>query len=221
MVHALERECRRRDVLCDTSSRPERYGMDFLWRASGAWWGAQRKELHDYLASLEDGRLAREVGQMRAMTTAPVLLLEGKVQVANRHVVTNGWKRPFPVSALNKSLLTLRSRDVYVIRTEDVDRTAQHVLDQYEWSLAEGHTAAASRPKPSSDWGKLTNRDFQVHMLTSLPNVAQKTAVAILDTLGRCPITIDTTVKELCTVPGVGPRTARAILDAFPGRIDA
>lgn len=220
IISALTRQASARDIDVLSSSKPERMGVDFAWRAQSRWWGIQRKELQDFLASLNDGRLTLEIAQMNAAITMPVLVLEGKVQVssnADRTLLTNGYGQPITLSGLHKRLLTILSRDIHVIQVTEVAHTAQFILDHYEWSQSEGHTTAAIRPKPAGDWGRATNRDYQIHLLTGLPGVGTKTANAILDTLGN-PLRIDATVQQLCTVPGVGPTMARKIITAVGGQ---
>lgn len=215
VVNALTRIATERDIEVAASSRTERMGVDFAWRdRGGTWAGLQRKELHDFLASLDDGRLAKEVGQMRAALTMPTLALEGKMLVANGYVTTSGYGRPVTLSSLFKQLRTIQSRDILTFQTSDAHQTAQLVVDLYEWHQAEHHGTAGTRPKPAGDWGKPTNRDFQVHLLTALPGVGERTAANILDTFGRCPLRLDVTVKELVQVPGVGPVLARRIVEA-------
>lgn len=217
VVRLLGREAGALGIDIEPSNRTEHMGVDFAWRAQGRWWGVQRKELHDFLASLDDGRLNKEVAQMRAAITMPMLVLEGRIQVTNGQVMTNGFGRPVTLSGLHKRLLTLQSNDILVTQVSELAQTVSYVLSHYEWSAAEGHATAGTRPKPAGDWGRPSNRDYQVHLLTSLPGVGHKTAASILDTLGRCPLRMDTTVKELVTVPGVGPLMARRMLTAING----
>lgn len=220
LIRALTRQASTRDNPPEviSSLRTERMGVDFAWNARGRWWGVQRKELHDFLASLDDGRLAKELAQMKAAVTMPVLVLEGRIQIANDIVVTKGYGRPVTLSGLNKRLLSIQSRDVSVVQTSEVATTAHFVLDHYEWSQAEGHATASTRPKPVGGWGTRGSRDYQIHLLTALPGVGEKTAKSILDTLGRCPLTIDATLRELVSVPGVGPVMARRMLAAVNTR---
>lgn len=201
-------------VTLASSSAPERYGVDFGWMCEHEddWRGVQRKEMSDFLASLDDGRLAKEIAQMNAHIIMPTLVLEGRIQVANGQVITPRFNDNIEYGSFMRRLLTLANRGVQVFFTNEPSQTAEFIWSYYVWSQRENHDAASTRPKPSNDWGKLTNRDFQVHLLQGLDGVGVKTAKAIIETLGRCPLKVDATVEELMQVPGVGRATARKIV---------
>lgn len=194
----------------------EQRGVDFLWWSHGRAFGVQRKELHDFFASLDDGRLAREIPQMVAHITMPVLVLEGPIRTTNEGtIITRGYRRPVTASSLTKHVLSVALRGVTVLQSANVAETCRLVVDTYQWSQADSHSTAAARPKPTGDWGKPSSRDWQLHLITSLPGVGPELAAAILDTLGRCPVVVDATEGELQTVPGIGKTKARRILAAL------
>jgi ERCC4-type nuclease len=200
----------------ERSAAPEKRGVDFLWRANGQWWGVQRKELHDLLASLDDGRLSMELAQMRAAVTMPHLVVEGRIVPQNDgYLMTNGWGQPVNMSILRQRLLTIGYEGVHISYTRDVSDTARLLIDAYLWSHKAHHTTAQTRPKPTNDWGRLTNRDYQVHVLQGFPHVGPRTAAAIVDHFGRCPIVLDATYDELLQVPGVGPKIAKSLVTAM------
>jgi ERCC4-type nuclease len=204
------------------SGAPEGMGVDFAWLTEheNEWRGVQRKELSDFLASLDDGRLAKEIAQMNAHVLMPTLVLEGRLQVANGNVMTGSFKNDIPYASFMKRLITIADRGVQVFFTSEASQTAEFIFGYYQWSLSVDHSTAQHRPKPTNDWGKPTNRDWQVHLLQGLDGVGAKTANAILDTLGRCPLRVDATVAELMQVPGVGRATARKIIYSINGTVE-
>lgn len=223
VIKALTRLANGHGLEVATSSLPESLGVDFCWMPdhTDGWYGIQRKELHDFLASVDDGRLTREIAQMKAGVLHPLLAFEGRIQLSTSgQVLTRGRGPNVEWERLMKQFLTLAHHGVQVMYTNSATDTARLIMVAYWWSQSPDHGTGTNRPKPSNDWGKLTNRDFQIHMLMGLDGIGRKTADDIITTLGRCPITVDATVDELMTVPGIGKLTARKIVESINGLPD-
>lgn len=195
-----------------TSMMPENKGVDFLWRSQGRWWGVQRKQLNDLLASFDDGRLSKEIAQMRAAIAMPHLVIEGRIASDNSGMLMkDGWGRPVSLSSLRSRVLTIGYEGVHVSYTRDIRATASLVVDAYVWSRRANHSTAKTRPKPTNDWGKLSNKEYQAHLLQGLPGVGPGLAEAIIDTLGF-PLALTATVEDLLRVPGLGEKKARKLV---------
>src|SRR5215472_11777188 len=70
-------------VLGEVSSVPELYGADFLmYGPKIGRVGVQRKEINDFVASIRDDRLAKEVAQLKSLNVG-MLVLEGGVEWTN------------------------------------------------------------------------------------------------------------------------------------------
>jgi len=221
VVKSLIRLAEHRDITVLSSGKVEPLGVDYCWMPdhSDAWYGIQRKELHDFIASVNDGRLAKEIAQMKAAIMYPVLAFEGKVQLTNDgQVITKRQAPNVAWSALLKQFLTISSHGVQIMFTNSATATAELIVVAYEWSRNVNHSTGATRPMPANDWGALTNRDFQVHMLQGIDGIGRKTAQDIIDTLGRCPLRVDATMEELLGVPGIGELTARKIIETINGK---
>lgn len=193
---------------------PEDRGLDYMWiDAHGYWRGVQRKEVKDFLASLDDGRLSRELNQMTAEVVMPIVAVEGRIQWAGDEMIVDRWSgRGVTRGGWNKRLLSIANRGVQVMFTGGMGETAALVADYWAWSQKATHSTGTSRPGPAMDWGRLSNRDWQAHLLQGLDGVGPKLADAILDTLGYCPLQVVAREDELLQVPGIGKKMAARIL---------
>ena len=215
-VSSTEREPFRKHLPPHTlSTLPERYGCDVAWPSNGQWWGVQRKELQDFIASVQDGRLAKEIGQMR-QTVMPVLVLEGRVRFT-AGALDGVWGKPVTEKQFRGMLYSLARQGVTVFRTDDVRGTANEVKHLMGWSEKDRHTSMVKRPGPTHQWGKADNRDFQEHFLMGLPGVGPELAGRIINRFGGVPMAWTVTADELCQVDGIGKVRAKGLIDGLRG----
>lgn len=193
---------------------PERYGCDVLWNVRGEWWGVQRKELGDFIASVLDGRMAKEVGQMKQLPL-PHVVIEGEIKFSGEVLVWNQWGQEVSKSQWFGMTWSLQFAGVTIGYTRRQQDTAAYVKRMMAWSEKGAHTSMMRRPGPVGKWGKATSREYGEHLLMGLPGVGPELAGRVMDRFGRVPWKWDVTEAELCEVPGVGKQKAKTMLEAF------
>ena len=197
-----------------TSSKPEKYGADILWFAHRLKFGVQRKQFPgDFLASLYDDRLYKEMAQMKALDRG-ILVLEGYGDwTDDGHLID---RRRFTKRQMFNLINSVAfEHGVPVTRVRNVNETVQAVTSFYAWSEKVDHRSLETRPNPGSMWGKATSREWQLHVLQSFEGVGPKQAAAILDHFGKVPIRWEVTAKELMEVKGIGKMTAEKLMRAL------
>ena len=194
---------------------PERYGVDIIWRAHGHWWGIQRKEIGDFLASVTDGRLAREVAQMKQLEGAWIAL-EGKQQFTIDGTLQNSkWGKAVTREQFIGMQLSLGDQGIHIVNTKDQHDTAYHAQVIAAWTMKDEHKSFMRRPGPVAQWGKATDRDWALHFLQGFDGLGLEKCKAILDHFGRVPFAWDVTEEELMEVAGIGKTLARRLINAF------
>lgn len=179
----------------------------------GGWWGVQRKEAKDFLASVHDGRLAKEFLQMKRLHQG-VLLLEGSWRWTSSGELFQTYGFRWTRSSHRGYLWSVRQAGVWVEATDGLSQTVELVPHLATWSNKTEHGSITRRASAPASWGAASNRDYQLWILQSLPGVGPKVAAAILDTLGM-PLAWTVGELELMSVPGVGKKMARSILAAL------
>lgn len=203
----------------ESSTRPERHGVDMLWRARDTWWGVQRKAVNDFVASLRDGRIAREVSQMRHSVSMPCLIIEGRVNFTvgdePKLILTHGME--ITHRQWQGMMWTLASQGITVHRTAVIADTSLYIKRMMDWSSKAHHTSVTARPKlVESAWGKPNNRDWAVHVLQGFDGVGPEVAGNIFDHFGRLPLRWDVDDgDELLDVKGLGPGRVKKMLEAL------
>ena len=220
VITALHKLGKQHKVKVASSGIVEAKGVDYAWLDhEDEWHGVQRKELKDFMASLDDGRLTKEVHQMNASVRMPLLVLEGRIQIRDGKVMVARYTRDMTFASFQRRLLTLAGRGVMTVFASEPQLTAETIMAYYLWSQSDSHTTAITRPKPQNDWGKPTNRDWQVYLLQGIDGMGVTRANAILDTLGYCPLQVVASVEELMQVPGIGKKMAEKIIGSVNGSV--
>ena len=210
-----------------TSIMPERFGADVIWNVKDEWWGAQRKTVKDLVASVLDGRIAKEIGQMQQLA-GKYLIIEGTLTWTTQHSrsgtaddlltlttsskygTTNVTRRQ-----LNGIVWSVQNRGVHVEYTRNSPGTAAHLSMLVEWSRKEGHSSLTKRPNPVGKWGSPSNREYGEWVLQGFPGVGPELAKNIWEKYGRVPLQWEVGVNELATIKGIGKGKAQAMMDAL------
>lgn len=200
-----------------TSSIPETYGADFLWNSPMGLIGIQRKEFPgDFLASVTDGRLGGEAFGKMAQLQVAVLLCEGRDRwTSEGYLMSSGkYHQTWTRTQHRNFLASVQFRGVHVQWSDDKSDTVQFLRDLYVWTQKSRHASTTHRIQAPGTWGHVSNRDFQVHVLSSFPGISVVLANAIIDTHGF-PLGLRVTREQLMEVPGIGPGRADKIVKVF------
>lgn len=202
-----------------SSSIPERYGADFLLVSpSLGKIGVQRKEVEDLVASVNDGRLYKELIQMRALDIG-VLLIEGRLQwTADGLLMSKAkWTRAQHLGVV----LSANLKGYWTISSNGVDDTREWLRQFTKWAGRTTHKGLTTRPKPTRDeWGTRQSRDWGLHVLMSFDGIGSEVAGAMYDHFGGLPMRWDVTEAEMMEVKGIGKGRARKMMEALERDID-
>lgn len=199
--------------LGEISSVPERYGMDFLWVANGQKHGVQRKEVKDLVASIIDGRLSKEVGQMLQVDGVRALCIEGRFVWSGDGI----WMGPVRWDRFRQrqAELTLQSQGIWIMHTESLGETAEAITELERWTRKPKHQFASQRAKATGQWGSPTSKEFAVHVLQGFPGVGPEIAERIWERFGHVPLQWTVPMLEMLEVDGIGPKRADQLYRAF------
>lgn len=200
-------------------SLPEKRGVDVLFPAGGRMVGIQRKEIHDLVASVHDGRLHREAQMIGGCLAdgrlgVAVLVVEGRpTWTIDGEWVEQGWRW---TRRQHRGLLwSVRAKGIWVETTADVHDTADLCRDLEKWAAKDRHSSLDRRPGPTGLWGKATTRDYALHVLQGFDGVGPELAGRIVDHFGRLPIGWLVSASELEEISGIGKVKAKKLIGAL------
>ncbi len=208
-------------IATTVSLLPEKFGCDVVWwgkhHGEDQMWGVQRKELKDLLASIQDGRISKELAQMRAGgIPLPIIVIEGKVQFdSNGNLMWNSWGKDWTRAQFKGMLWSLMNEGAHIDYTKDIGETVDLVKMFAQWSQKAKHGSAMKRPTAFNPWGHATNEDWAVHLLQGFDVLGIERAKAVIKHFGKVPLQWEVTVEQLMEVPGVGKKIAEGLINAL------
>jgi len=184
----------------------EAHGADVLIVPHSSWGGmlgVQRKEVKDLIASLGDGRFGEQMLKLKDCKQG-LLLIEGRVRWSEEGELLN-VERGQKISRGSwwAMMWSVRLAGHWVDHTDNVRSTCEYLKALETWAQKEHHRSLHTRPNPTGKWGVATNRDWQRHLVMSLPGIGPELAERILDEVGQ-PLGLRVGVEELLQVRGLG-----------------
>lgn len=200
-----------------TSLVPESYGSDFLFTSSEfGLVGVQRKELSDFVASVQDGRLGKELGMMKRLGLS-LLVLEGRPSWTNDGYATWTSTR-WSMSQHLGTLWSVQLSGCWIVTSTTVQGTSTLISAFTRWTAKPRHIALESRPGPTSDeWGKVGNTEWGIHLLQGFRGIGPVQARAIYEHFGKVPLVWGVGLLDLMDVPGIGAGRAERLMEALEG----
>lgn len=206
--------------LGQTSSLPEKLGCDVLWDGLTGPCGAQRKTITDLIASVrgEGGdRLGKELEQMQSLKHR-FLIIEGQAQwtqdgqFVSRHIQWN-LKQQWGVE------LSCQLYGVMIVRTRSALETCSAAEYLHEWTQKphDVSTLLSRGNAKRNGWGRLTDKAYAVHVMSSVEGIDTVLAGRLYDHFGRCIVGLVVTEEELKDVRGIGTLTAQKIVKVLGG----
>lgn len=194
------------------SSLCEQRGSDFLFSVPDLGFvGIQRKAIPDLVASLRDGRLAKEIGQMEHLAMK-VVILEGREAWTRdgESLLVNGWSETQQTGIL----FSLFLKNFLVLKTHDQAATMKSISQLQRYLTKGNHSSLDRRPKAVGTWGKSDSKEFGIHVLQSFPGVGPDLAKRIYERYGL-PLRWTVDVMDLQQLDGIGTKKAATIITAL------
>lgn len=184
---------------------PEEYGSDIFWESERGSVGVQRKVIpDDFFASVQDGRLAKQITQMQRLDFR-ILILEGQCYWSSEGNLMDQFYNHWTKDNYSLHLLNIQMKGILVAFTESLTETIRFVRRLPGWlEKASGYSLEYRPHAEKSQWGTREAEDYQSYFLQGIPRTGPKTARAIIETVGF-PFSLNVTEEELLSVPGVGP----------------
>ena len=187
----------------------------------------QRKTVVDFLASLNDGRLSKDLAKTEE-DEFRYLIFEGEPKYDKEGFLLRPWRsrrgKVFPKPTrfkrehLMKMLFSVRyTHGVEVLHTKDLNDTILTIQMLAEYLSKETHLGFLQRPKIRGEWGIPSGEERKLNFLQGLPGVGVKIAKGILAAgEGNIPMQWVVTKEELMEIPFIGEAKGEKIWGFIP-----
>lgn len=204
-------------IASSISLLPEKYGADiFFIGQGGRKVGIQRKEIKDLLASVNDGRLVKEILQMGALDYK-IVLVEGREQYStDGYLLNSTFGKQWNAQQFNGLLWSIQDRVDFLVKTESLPDTVAKVGWLRNWFSKSSHESLSRRPGMAKGvFGDSANsKEAASWILQSVPSVGPKLATRIVEKFGL-PLRLTVGVEDLMKVEGIGKGKAEGIVRMF------
>jgi ERCC4-type nuclease len=143
-----------------------------------------------------------------------MLVVEGKLRWTNEGELMSDWAA-FNRRQFHAMLWSIRLRGVWVEFTENTGHTCDVARWLSDWSRKERHSGMRGRPKPAGNWGNVSDREWGIHLLSSMDGIGIGMAGEIWDHFGGVPMAWTVGVEELMGVKGIGKKRAASLVKAL------
>ena len=161
--------------------------------------GIERKDVDDFLQSLIDGKLFKQIARLRDTYSRPILIIEGEGLLTKRNITHN---------AIFGSIVSITvDFGVPIITTKNPLETADllYVMANREQREDKKEVAVRGEKTPMS------LREKQQFIVEGLPNVSAVLAKRLLDHFGSVKDIVNASERELQEVAGIGKNIASDI----------
>lgn len=160
---------------------------------------AERKTVPDFIASIMDGRLFRQLHELKEEFDVPVLVIEGESLFSSEGIHPNALR-----GALASVIIDIGA---YVVWTRNASETAEMLfaIAKREQIKEGGSITVRGKRKFRSE------NQMQEFLLSGLPKISTAKAKALLKHFGTPLRVLSASEEELMQVKGVGKTLAKSI----------
>jgi DNA excision repair protein ERCC-4 len=163
----------------------------------------ERKTLHDFCASIQDGRLFRQAERLLQCQLRAVIILEN----SSGDFSPSGMRREAIMGALISCTVIYGLPVIRSFSGQESARVMLHTAQQVSRTVQRAYPRKGHRPR-----GK---RKIQLHILQGLPGVGPVRADRLLNIFKSVKRVMAASYEELAEIKGIGPVLAKKICDVI------
>ncbi len=199
IIYADKREDSRVPALLEQSCTLKRKQLkvgDYLLSKRVA---VERKTCQDFVQSIIDGRLFRQVEELKANFEKPLMIIEGEDFDLDIKIHPNAIKGAIASISIDYGVPI-----IWTVTQKETSEFLLTIAKREQEGKKRGFAVRGTKKKKSMN-------DVQEFLIAGLPNINTKTAKNLLKHFGKPEKIFAASEAELQEMPGMGPKTAKNI----------
>lgn len=193
-------------------SWPEKKGVDILIVDNAGLLGLQRKKYpEDFVASVRDGRLQREIPLMIEHLDFGALIIEGRPRFTEDGFLFDAYNERWTKQSLRNLRRSCMWAGVPIDPTDNIDDTVEAIEEWRQWWEKGEHMSLLRLPKKRDQWGRVDPSAI----LQAADKIGPKMAQRIYEHFGRVPLKWDCTIAEMMEIKGIAKTSAANLWNLF------
>ena len=198
----------------DTAIEDPSMGYDMKLYTNPAVIGLERKKFpSDFLASIQDGRLNREILAMREDTDIQILVPHGRTPKYDKDgILTVVGDRKWTKKGITNIFRTIQYVEgVYVEWAKNDAELVQMIHDLQDYFDKKEHDSLRSRPRIKTNWMVPSRAERIIYWMQGLPGVGTTTAKKLYEKFPAPLLLFQANIDDIDDVPRVGKSMAVGI----------
>ncbi len=167
----------------------------------------ERKTISDFVNSIIDRRIFKQIENMKEFYERPIIILEGIEDIYSvRNVHPNAIRGAIASISVDYG--------IPIIRTSNAEETAEMLIAIARREQSEKKEISLHKKKP------MTKAEIQVYVVSSLPMIGPNTAKRLLEYFGTIENVFTANVDELMKVEGIGKEKAKKMRELITSRYE-
>lgn len=194
--------------------------FDFQMFTNSGVVAAERKRTPgDLLASVTDGRLAKECLAMREEADFRFLISEGRIKYTeDGHVVDGKYPSHWTRTGIRNLFRSIRFvEEVDIEFSLNIPDTVQVLRELQGYFDNTSHGSFRARPSIKSDWPVATYEEMYIYWIQGLPGISRIRAISIASRFGSPGELFAAAFEEWMNIPRFGKKTVGPIYQFLHG----
>jgi Fanconi anemia group M protein len=166
--------------------------------------GIERKEKKDFVNSLIDGRLFKQVIKLATSFSRPILILEGEVNIYSLRKISK--------SAIDNSILSIMTDyRIPIIYTNNIEETREIIENLAKRAIKAKNSIGIQDTSNSSN----TLQEYQLELISKIPKINTVTAIQLLKHFKNIKNIVEAKPEDFEKIEGIGKKKAKFIYEFF------